>query len=1222
MPKKININLKDYVKKGMLVFNEGFSNAMIDEVVKPVIDYNFSGGKYQNSDGSFPAHAIRCTYHENFQGRQDVIQFKYYKDASKEIASAIRIQPTGRMRTAGAFAVEMTIYPLTIIKDRIRLISSYVVPFNLNIIKEDDKFYLMAVVKIGRVWRSIKAKESDLPLNEWSKIALVFNGDDVFLFLNDKCVARRVFYNAQLISYGTKSFYIGNSGDARLKHHPFIGYLADFKFWDCVPYQYSDAIDDMVNKGFAEIDSKHLDCGGDDGFLGKKISEEFVRLAAPSSIFDRSNQSNKGILPNSIIKGRVGKFEHGNIYWSKKTGAHVVYGDILDVYSQYAGHDYFRDPTYLLGFPITSRINARKRGVKVTKFEKGAIYWSEATGAVAILGEIYVKYVKLDAEKGLLGLPISEEIKMTHQDYLHQGKKVIFEGGTIYWSFETGAFEVHGNIRQKYESLLSAGEKIGYPTSDVLSVINQNGNVTRGKLSNFEYGNIYYTPSRGAFFVHGEINDYYVKNGGPLGKFGYPITDQIHISREWRIDYLNFQITQECYYNEFQNGIIVWQPKKPVIGVTNLELYLGRVVTSEIDDAGTDRSADLIIHTFVKVNNRVLDNWTRRPSSGYAGDSYDINETYSIGQINHNTQIELKVNYKDYDYGPFNDDNLGSFENIFSIWNYWGLANSENGVYNEQGLTDVGEEAKNENTVRISFALRSPSFFDANRTFRDQCWWHFDNFTNGPLSREFFANTFKDVEITNGGLFSKITNPFDTFFYEHFYKELGKNGNCFGMCLEALNALKGNSLFTIPLDKYQAHHNADHIRNDTDLPAYISTAIKRKHGYQLDADVIYRKVEAQFGASAFEPLRVFSRVKNQIDRGESVIIGMRSTITNSGHAVLAYKYEVSADTRKLYVADPNVPFTHLQQDNPSYIEFFSNNTFRYDSGKKIAYQSEGYKYKILPKVVIYDIPYHLVSSMPTTISQDIYLGLLAYFGGLLVLAGDADVDQISDSSGKCFYQHSKGKKEAIINGIPGLAHIIPFDAANSSAKLYAQKGQFSDALKFDIRGKKTGTYKLHMRNKDNGFIVEAAINRNEKDKVAFESLDTSRPLLSFRTNRAKSVKISYGIINDVKGRGNSVYDVTIPLINIGETLLSFADQGDSFMIAPAGNSTRMTVDIAILEKKVVNKYRVLLDPQTEKSVFKINLSNFDKVNKNIMIESYSAIDGNFIDRKLLPLRKI
>jgi S-formylglutathione hydrolase FrmB len=100
-------------------------------------------------------------------------------------------------------------------------------------------------------------------------------------------------------------------------------------------------------------------------------------------------------------KGRYQKFEHGIVYWTAQTGAHLVTGAIGD---KFAAIGYERSP---LGYP-TSDETAVRGGV-YTAFQGGNIYWSPKTGAVVVnSGAILQEWGRQGYEGGRLGLPVAD----------------------------------------------------------------------------------------------------------------------------------------------------------------------------------------------------------------------------------------------------------------------------------------------------------------------------------------------------------------------------------------------------------------------------------------------------------------------------------------------------------------------------------------------------------------------------------------------------------------------------------------------------------------------------------------------------------------------------------------------------------------------------------------------------------------------------------------------
>src|SRR4030095_2778287 len=77
------------------------------------------------------------------------------------------------------------------------------------------------------------------------------------------------------------------------------------------------------------------------------------------------------------------------------------------------------------------------------------------------LTEIYRKYLSLGGPNGFLGNPVGPESRMPDR----VGSYRDFQGGSIYWSPRTGAYEVHGEIQARWLAVGGAGF-LGYPNTD------------------------------------------------------------------------------------------------------------------------------------------------------------------------------------------------------------------------------------------------------------------------------------------------------------------------------------------------------------------------------------------------------------------------------------------------------------------------------------------------------------------------------------------------------------------------------------------------------------------------------------------------------------------------------------------------------------------------------------------------------------------------------------
>ncbi|MGC0334284.1 uncharacterized protein with LGFP repeats [Streptomyces sp. SAI-170] len=125
-------------------------------------------------------------------------------------------------------------------------------------------------------------------------------------------------------------------------------------------------------------------------------------------------------------------------------------------------------------------------------FANGSIYWSAGTGAHEVHGDIRVKYAQLRGSSGFLGYPATDELPCPDG----VGRFNHFEGGSIYWTPQTGAHEVHGAIRDKWASMGWETCYLGYPVSDEM------GPNPNQRVSQFQHGDIIWSPQDGAVDRH------------------------------------------------------------------------------------------------------------------------------------------------------------------------------------------------------------------------------------------------------------------------------------------------------------------------------------------------------------------------------------------------------------------------------------------------------------------------------------------------------------------------------------------------------------------------------------------------------------------------------------------------------------------------------------------------------------------------------------------------
>lgn len=214
---------------------------------------------------------------------------------------------------------------------------------------------------------------------------------------------------------------------------------------------------------------------------------------------------------------------------AKATTGCTVQGAILWKYSALGGASSF------LRACTTSETAASDGIGRYNHFQGGSIYWTQNTGAWSIRGLIRDKWIVLGAEKSALGYPTSDEGVAVDG----AGRFSHFQRGSIFWHPNTGAYEVRGAIRAKWSALGWERGFLGYPVTDETGTPDG-----VGRFNHFQGGSIYWTASTNAHEVHGAIRDKWASMGWEKSCLGYPTSDEYDWNGGKRSD--------------FQRGSIQW----------------------------------------------------------------------------------------------------------------------------------------------------------------------------------------------------------------------------------------------------------------------------------------------------------------------------------------------------------------------------------------------------------------------------------------------------------------------------------------------------------------------------------------------------------------------------------------------------------------------------------------------------------------------------------------
>ena len=163
------------------------------------------------------------------------------------------------------------------------------------------------------------------------------------------------------------------------------------------------------------------------------------------------------------------------------------------------------------GWPVAS--TGPVTGGKAGAFQGGSIYWSAATGAHWLNGEVRNRYWAMGSNTSELGFPTSD------LGPAGAGQAAAFTGGSIYWSAGTGAHAVAKELLPSWWGTGGITGSLGWPTAGT-------GTVPGGKSGTFQGGTVYWSPSSGAHWLTGAILARYQAENAVEGVLGFPIGDQ------------------------------------------------------------------------------------------------------------------------------------------------------------------------------------------------------------------------------------------------------------------------------------------------------------------------------------------------------------------------------------------------------------------------------------------------------------------------------------------------------------------------------------------------------------------------------------------------------------------------------------------------------------------------------------------------------------------------
>ena len=218
------------------------------------------------------------------------------------------------------------------------------------------------------------------------------------------------------------------------------------------------------------------------------------------------------------------------IFWTPSTGARVVRGPINAAWDKLGGS------SGVLGVPADDEtydgavVRQKFTGGELSYDSRAKTFTTVPPELAAQLADVSVPddpIVAINAARRAAGGPLGPlgAAEGEPYDIGTGGKAQDFVNGTIFYSPDTGANVVTGQVLAKYESVGGPDGDLGFPISSE----EDGGLAPASRFSAFAAEDkpvIFWTPDHGAVIVRGAMNAAWGKLGGATGDLGAPVADQ------------------------------------------------------------------------------------------------------------------------------------------------------------------------------------------------------------------------------------------------------------------------------------------------------------------------------------------------------------------------------------------------------------------------------------------------------------------------------------------------------------------------------------------------------------------------------------------------------------------------------------------------------------------------------------------------------------------------
>lgn len=223
-------------------------------------------------------------------------------------------------------------------------------------------------------------------------------------------------------------------------------------------------------------------------------------------------------------RGAYRQYRGGSVYWTPTTGAHAVRSAPLNRWGSLGWE------SSSLGYPVTGTTPVPGRAGLYQHFERGSLYYTQATGTRVVEGAVRDRWASLGWETSPLGFPTGDTTATPDGRGTYQH----FQGGSVYATATTGAQVLAGAMRSSWASRGWERSSLGYPTTAAGRTAD-----ARGSYQWFEGGLLLDGPG-GVRAVGGEVLQAWGRAGSERSVLGYPVSEQ-GTTPDHRATYQHFQ---------------------------------------------------------------------------------------------------------------------------------------------------------------------------------------------------------------------------------------------------------------------------------------------------------------------------------------------------------------------------------------------------------------------------------------------------------------------------------------------------------------------------------------------------------------------------------------------------------------------------------------------------------------------------------------------------------